>query len=477
MRKTVVTFTANARESLFVAFVCVISLSALCRPLPALAGDDEVLSLEECIDMALRQNKQVAMAAMQTQGAQYQSKSLKANFFPSLTAEGTALYSNANGSLAIAGGNLPTFLASGVADGGFAYFPGTDLDFKVGAMYMAGLQLQQPIYMGGKIRAAYAMSTLGVQMARLNERLTASDVLVETVKAYAGVVKAKEMVEVARKYDEVLSGLLRDIGSAYNHGMSQKNDVLKVQVKKNESELCMRRAENALRLATMNLCHIIGKPLTSEIEVSSHFPEPDTLAEARHGDISARPEFGILEQQVAMAGQEVRMSHGEKLPQVGVSGNYSYVHGLEVNGKSLFDKASFAVLLNVSIPLYHFGERTNKEAAARMRLEQAQTQQAEKSEQMLLELSQTANNLDEARLETKLTARSLEQAAENMRVSRSQYEAGMETLSDHLEAQALWQQAWQTYVEAQCNLYLSYVEYLKASGGLSALSHTTDTGL
>ena len=31
-----------------------------------------------------------------------------------------------------------------------------------------------------------------------------------------------------------------------------------------------------------------------------------------------------------------------------------------------------------------------------------------------------------------------------MRVSRSQYDVGLETLSDHLEAQAMWQQAYET---------------------------------
>ena len=66
------------------------------------------------------------------------------------------------------------------------------------------------------------------------------------------------------------------------------------------------------------------------------------------------------------------------------------------------------------------------------------------NEQMMLELTQAANNLDEARLESELSDRSLLQAEENMKVSKSQYEVGLETLSDYLEAQALWQQAYET---------------------------------
>ena len=88
------------------------------------------------------------------------------------------------------------------------------------------------------------------------------------------------------------------------------------------------------------------------------------------------------------------------------------------------------------------------------------------NEQMLLELTQAANNLDEARLESELSDRSLQQAEENMRVSKSQYEVGLETLSDHLEAQVLWQQAYETRVDAHFRLYLNYITYLKAAGTL-----------
>lgn len=61
--------------------------------------------------------------------------------------------------------------------------------------------------------------------------------------------------------------------SAHKHGLKPQNDVLKVQVKLNESELNIRKADNALRLATMNLCHYIGKPLTADIRTADTFPK------------------------------------------------------------------------------------------------------------------------------------------------------------------------------------------------------------
>lgn len=438
------------------------------------AHSQETLSLKECREMALKYNKEIAASVKQTESARYTAKSYKGNFFPNFTASGTGLYSNADGSYGIAGGNLPTFLpdATGqpVPNGGFAYFPGINLDYKIGWVYMGGVQMEQPLYMGGKIRAAYQMSLLGKEMAQMNETLTTTEVILKTDQAYAMVVKAKEMKTVADTYHAVLAELLKNVESAYKHGLKPQNDVLKVQVKLNESELGIRKAENALRLATMNLCHLIGKPLTSDIRVAEDFPEIEQDLEVQVLDITARPEYGILDKQVAIARQQVKLNRSELLPKVGIRGSYDYVHGLEINDKNFLDNASFSVLLNVSIPLFHFGERSNKVRAAKAKLEQTRLQQQNLNEQMLLELTQAANNLDEAKLESELADRSLLQAEENMRVSKSQYEVGLETLSDHLEAQALWQKAYETKVDAHFQLYLNYVAYLKATGTLYSKS-------
>ena len=101
-----------------------------------------------------------------------------------------------------------------------------------------------------------------------------------------------------------------------------------------------------------------------------------------------------------------------------------------------------------------------------MKLEQTRLEQADLNEKMLLELTQSANNLDEAKLEAELADQSLLQADENRRISKGEYEAGLESLADHLEAQALWQQAYENKVDAHFQLYLNYVKYLKAAGQL-----------
>ena len=290
----------------------------------------ETLSLKQCREMALTHNKEMAASFQQTESARYTMKSYKGNFFPNLTANATGLYSTADGGYSSGSGQLPIFSSTGQLQQ-FAFFPGINLDYKIGPMFLGGIQLEQPLYMGGKIQAAYRMSVLGNEMAQINETLTATQVIVKTDDAYASMVKAQEMKKVAEKYQTVLTELLNNVESAHRHGLKPRNDVLKVQVKLNESELAVRKADNALRLATMNLCHLIGKPLDTPIRISEDFPEIEQRMEIQISDISARPEYALLDKQEDMARQQIKLNRSELMPKVGLQGAFNYLHCFELN--------------------------------------------------------------------------------------------------------------------------------------------------
>lgn len=310
------------------------------------------------------------------------------------------------------------------------------------------------------------MAKTAVAMARVNERLTDAQVIQQADEAYAQVVKAEQLVKVAQSYQRLLEELDRNVESAIRHGLKMQNDRTKVQVKINEVELNLRRAENGVRLAKMNLCHIIGRPLDESLQVDGIYPEVDDAQTLQGYDISARPELALLDYKTELATQELKVVRSELLPQVALLARYGYTKGLELNNRTLLDGWNFAGGVTVSIPLYHFGERANKVKAAQVKQQQAQLERENKAELMQLELAQAANKLDEARLEKQLAEKSLTQCEENMHLSKQQYDAGFETLSAYLESQAQWQQANETNVDASYRLYLASVAYLKAAGRL-----------
>lgn len=420
------------------------------------------LSLEDCIALAKEHNKRILAADYQIQSAKYERRATVSNFLPTLSAEGLGAYSTAKGSFEMEGGLLPVVGVDGIPTGNSAYFPGLNLNYEVDWLYSAGVRIQQPIFMGGKVIAGYKMGRIGEAIARQNFRLTETEVVVETTRAYANVVRAMELQRVATSYNKLLHELMRSVEKAFERGVKSRNDVLKVEVKLNESQLNLRRAENAIRLATMNLCHYIGRPLIDTLEVNGELPAIDGSF-VFSTDISARPEVQMLTYKGELMHQKINSARAELLPQIGLVGQYGYLNGVKLGGNKLFDDWNFAAGLQVSIPILNLTSHS-RYRSAKMQYHQVKAEEEATIEQLTLEATQAANKLEESALEQTLAERGVASAAENLRVSSRQYEVGVETLSNLLEAQTLWQEAKQTLIDARINRFLRWIEYCKATG-------------
>ena len=439
----------------------------------------QTLTLDECVNKALEYNKSLSSAKLKLDQTRFDMKSYKANFYPQFNLMALDFYTTAKGDFTIEGGHLPiynyveeagTFVPNVTknADGSYtlnqyADFPSQTMKWKLKNMFVGSISVMEPLYAGGKISTAYEMSKLGVNMATENIRLTESEVIVKTHEAYYQAVKAKELGEVARSYKTLLDELKKNVEGAFRHGMSTRNDIMKVQVKQNEAELSIQKADNGYQLAKMNLCHIIGLPLNSEVEVGQADPSANVSIPV---DMGVRPEHAILDNKTELARQQVKLTKSDYLPNVAVGATYSYANGGELAGKKLINNGSASVGVMVKMPLDLFGGGTNKVRSAKAAYQIAQMEQQDFDEQMQLEWAQCKNLFDEAQTEVRLCQTALEQAAENMRLSKQQYEVGFEPLSDYLETQASWQQCSANLVNARCQMQLAQVRLLKAAGNL-----------
>ena len=116
------------------------------------------------------------------------------------------------------------------------------------------------------------------------------------------------------------------------------------------------------------------------------------------------------------------------------------------------------------VPLFHANETRHKVAAAKEAFQRELLRKEELTEKMNLDLQQQANDLDEARLELQLRKRNLNQCEENLNISRSAYIVGMETLSDLLTAQVLWQESYAQLVESRYLAKVKMMKWRKAAG-------------
>lgn len=445
------------------------------------------LTLDDCRRMALEYNRNLRNAALQQGVAEDNLQAYKTNRLPKFSLTGDYLYSGGKSSFILPGGYLPTFVpnpATGALEPNilatdpdgmplfkeYAYMPDTKFDFRIGSVYSAGLSARQPLYMGGKIQASVRMAKIAATIAGLYTKKTEAEVIVNVDEAFFNCIKLEELVRSAVKYKEVLAEFHRQMEDAYQAGMKSKNDLLKVQVRLNDAELKLRQAENGLRLARRNLCYHIGLPMNTEtVFLRDDLGDTDMLS-ARSSDISSRPEYAMLQQEIDLKRQNVALVRSDFLPQVAAMASYNYTHGVELNNSNLFSNPSFMGGISVNIPLFNWGEGRRKVSAAKREVEMAVNRFEDMSRQMELEVMQAMNEYDESVLEVALTRKSLAQAEENRTESGNRYHVGLETLGDYLEAQALWQKAQSDLVEARSKQRISYTRYLKAAGGF-------DTGL
>ena len=457
-----------------ITFIMAISLAASVHA-------QEVLTLDRCYSMALENNKELKSAKVTLEKTGYDKKSAKSLFFPDISLVAGDMYGFGSNTLTIPGGKLPIYTldpSTGTyvpnvtpnPDGSYtmnqyADFPDMKIKYEINNVFMGGIMLKQPIYMGGKITSAYKMSKIGEQIASQNVRLTESEVIVETDNAFINAVKAKEMCKVAGKYNEMLTELLKNVEGAYKHGMKTKNDVLKVQVKQNESILMMQKAQNAFKLAKMNLCHIIGMDMETDIDVAYDNMITENAATVG-GDISTRPEHEILSSKVELAKQNIAFTRSDFLPNIALSGGFAYANGVKIAGNKLMDNTTGSVMLTLNIPVFHFGEGINKVKAAKAEANIARFQLAEAKEKIQLQVNQSAFKVNEAAKKLVMAEKNLEKADENLRYATLGFEEGVIPASNVLEAHTAWLSAQSEKIDAQIDVKLTDLYLKKATGEL-----------
>ena len=258
--------------------------------------------------------------------------------------------------------------------------------------------------------------------------------------------------------------MVKNLEDAQQTGMTSLNNVLKAQVKFNEAVLQLQKAQHGQELSRMNLCRLVGLDLETRIELTDSLSStlsPQIWALPDH--LEQRPDYNMLEKEIEMKQKEIRIARSGFLPQVGVSVGYGFSGGLELNGDGA-DDHSFNALASVQIPVFNWGEGRNKVRSAKVDEEISRLNKEKMGELMRLEIAGNRFKLKDAQTRIQLTRTALVQAEENLKITTNQYEVGMENLTNLLEAQAQWQQAWSDWVEAKTQLKLSETEYLQSIG-------------
>lgn len=108
--------------------------------------------------------------------------------------------------------------------------------------------------------------------------------------------------------------------------------------------------------------------------------------------------------------------------------------------------------VGASLPLFTGGQIVNG------------NQLADQGELLVIRMKNAWNGVNEAYEQMKIARLSIEQSTENLRLNTDYYKAGTCTMSDLLDAQTLFQQSCDKYVESYTDYELKKREYLQVTG-------------
>lgn len=406
------------------------------------AFSQHAYTLDACIHEALVNNTRIKNADNDLAAARHVQQEAFTKFFPSFNAFGTGF----------------------TADKGLVEMemvPGEKLSMIKNGV-IGGITAAVPLFTGGQIVNGNKLSAVNVEVSRLQRRQSEKEVRLTVEQYFWQIVMLKEKLRTLSIVGEQLSSIHKDVDAAVQAGVSNRNDLLQVQLKENETRSTRIQVENALAVSTSLLAQYMGHPSDSvdvDMALTDSLPgHPGELYVLPESSLPATDEYNLLQQNVKAARLQHKISIGKNLPLLSVGGGYIY--------DNLMDKDhSFWVgFATVSVPLSGWWGGFHNIKRQQLKVRNAENQLTDQSQLLVIRMNNTWNSLTDAYKQVEIAIESIGQASENLRLQTDYYRAGTCTMSDLLEAQTLFQQSRDRYVESYAQYEVKKREYLQATG-------------
>lgn len=506
-------------------------IAAVCLSLFSLQASvcnaQQMLSLDSCRAMALRNNKQLGVSRIKQDMAKNIRKSARTKYLPHVSALGTYLHTTEPISLlnddqkAMFGGlgntaatllqsNMPAISTLMTQFGGILAQAGSPAINAAYGQFAQGLQTQigqstpqlantlnaagqqivdafdtdtrnawagsvvvtQPVFMGGAIVAMNKLAAQNEEMQANSAEARQQLVIYAIDQAYWQVVSLKHKQRLAQSYADLVKKLDSDVQKMINEGVATRSDGLSVSVKASEAEMALQQVENGLDLSKMLLCQLIGLPSDTQImlqdEDSKDLEVTATIPTHEEKEIALanRPELKMLDNGVEIARQSTNILKAGNLPQVALIGGYSISNPSVFNGFEKKFKGFWNVGVLVRVPIWNWGDVTYKVRTAKGATAIASLEREEAREKIELQVNQSTYKMEEANKRLIMAQQNIQKADENLRTANLGFREGVISPTVVMEAQTAWLQAQSKKIDAQIDAKLSQADLRKAQGTL-----------
>lgn len=419
-----------------------IILSAALLLAASSAQAQRLMTAEQAVSDALQNNVRMKNADNDLEAARQAKKQAFTKYFPTVSATGIGYMADK--------GLLEMSLA-----------PGMEMSMMKNGI-MGGVSAQLPLFTGGRILNANRLADVGVETSRQQRRMSHNEVVLTAETYFWQAVMLKEKLKTVEAVERQLDKFAKDADAAVNAGVTDRNDLLQINLKKNETRSNRITLENALTTAKRLLAQYTGHDGDS-IDVSADMsgglpPSPLQLYAEPQTALANTAEYALMEQNVKANRLKYKMTVGQNLPTVAIGGGYMY--------DDLMDKSHqfWIGFATVSIPLSGWWGGSHEMKKQRLAVRNAENTLLDNSQLLVIDMENKWNDMNDAYRKIGIAMESIAQAEENLRLHDDYYRAGTATMSDLLEAQTLYQNSRSAYVEAYAEYKIKKREYLQATG-------------
>lgn len=399
-------------------------------------------TLDACVDAALHNNVELKNSRLESEMAAEDKAQAFTNYFPQLSATGAGLI----GAKDLMRGEMEVPMMGAMPLS------------MVKKGVLATLTALQPLYTGGQVIVGNKLAALQQEVRALQLEMTAKDVQQNVATYFWHLVALRSNITTLDAVDSQLQEVYRQTEQYLQAGVINRNELLRVQLKREEISSERLRLQNGIELVRMMLAQLCGADMATFdiIPGEIHSPQaPETYFLPADQALINREEVELTERSQRASELQVKMQRGKLLPSVAIGASGVYYNMTEKNQGNLVGLAT------VSIPISEWWGGSHAIRKAQMAAQQSRNTLQDVRQKLQIDILSAWNNLREAYAQIQIAQRSTEQADENLRLSRNQYDAGTLSLTDLLDAVTLYTQSHSRLDTACADYQARIAEYLR----------------
>ncbi len=373
----------------------------------------QLLTLRQAQEMAITNHPRITEAQLITLATKQVVRETRSAFFPSVSADATAVDATAGNTRIAAGGLNNPLILSRQAD---------------------GISISQLITDFGRTANLTESSKLQARAQEQNALATQAEILLAVNNSYFNALQAQSVLEVAKQTVTNRQLVFSQVSELATNKLKSGLDVSFAQVDLASSKLLLANANNDLQAAFASLYNVLGRRdqfayrLLDEPIPSNSVPEDIQLVQMALRD---RPDLIQLRFQTGAASRFARAENDLNYPTVSAVGAAGL---LPVHDPIMRDNYA-AAGINISFPIFEGFLFSARKQEARFRASASEQALRDAEDNVIRDVRIAALNFSYAVERLNLTAQLLASANEAFDLAQSRYTAGLSSIVELSQAQ------------------------------------------